>query len=139
MGTWRIESYLYGERERWIPDFIGDWPADENPLTHTTTRIIPDPCPVCDGELTRRTVTPTALRLRWEYTRALSDWQTAMGAGASPPKPVPGIPVQIVLYDLACYAKRHRWAPPKHTGDDAKRPPVEIGELVPAVRTSDWR
>lgn len=44
MGTWRIEPGLYGEQERWIPDFAGEWPDVPEP-----------PCAVCHGELIRRT------------------------------------------------------------------------------------
>jgi hypothetical protein len=57
MGTWRIEPGLYGEQERWRPDFHGDWPyqAGDAPLSDG---LLPPPCPECVGELIRRVSFP---------------------------------------------------------------------------------
>jgi hypothetical protein len=57
MGTWRIETGIYGEQERWRPDHIGDWPyqASDAPLSDG---LLPPPCPECGGELLRRVTFP---------------------------------------------------------------------------------
>lgn len=119
MGRWRPEtSPPYGEQERWIPEFRGDWPADATEI----------PCPACFGELTRRSVSPDAVILEREQRRRDQATKVAQLRGEPVPEfpPLPAPRIQWV-YRQSCYRSAHRLEEGTRTV-----------ELTPAARTADW-
>lgn len=142
MGTWRIEHAIYGEQERWIPAFTGDWPADLDPTNRSPSLgILPPLCRKCGGELTRRTVTPDANAIAFHRARAEQRLARQIAEGHDPvPLPPPETPMRVTQYDVACYRGPHRLT---SRGGDGVRggAPERVGaklELVPAMRTTDW-
>jgi hypothetical protein len=132
MGRWRIENGLYGEQERWIPDFRGEWPVVPEP-----------PCPVCSGELVRRTTYPMAGLLMLHWRRLMVLHAAAEKAGQNPGlvPPVPE-PEPYTHYMRLCYRGPHGYSR-NGSGEVPRGPgqPQTVGrilELAPPKKTRDW-
>lgn len=130
MGRWRQEQGPYGEEERWIPDFRGEWPDVPEP-----------PCPVCSGELVRRTTTPAAGQSAFRRRRLEAQHAAAVRMGLNPPPLPEPEPVQtVVIYRRSCYRGPHGWTRPAGDGERTGGAALvgSMPELARAARTGDW-
>lgn len=128
MGTWRIESGLYGEQERWVPDFHGEWPQG-----------VGDPCAVCVGELIRRTVYPTSGREWFAYHRERAKYEAIKRSGRDAVEPQPPTPAGFTHYEVRCYRGPHGLSRPGPDGRSSG--PTLVGTLPTLsrpLRTRDW-
>lgn len=139
MGRWRQQTDLYGEVEQWVPDFRGEWPADDMAVHGIVEGVVPNPCPTCSGELTRRFKFPDAPILERERIRREKMTAAAKAKGHEAPIfPEMVAPLTQRLYSVACYRRPHGY---EKSGTHGKTSPTAIGkvlELVPAGRTGDW-
>ncbi len=138
MGVWRIESCLYGERERWRPDSAGDWPATDPESRDFRLGCVPPPCEVCGGELTRRLLQPQRPALvRYQALEARRNELIAAGH-EMPPLPAAPVVDSIWHYDRACYRTLHGWARPGVPLQDGPALVGSLPALQRAQRTGDW-
>lgn len=100
MGLWRIESCVYGEIERWIPAFPGDWPHDSG---------FTKPCKVCGSDLYRRKVSPNRRHIAEQLARNAAILAACEKRGDTPPLlPEPERLIEHYEYDARCYLRRHQ-------------------------------
>jgi hypothetical protein len=129
VGLWKIETGIYGEQERWVPAFRGDWPD-----------VGDAPCPVCMGELIRRKTQPERGRILQDHWKLELRHARMVKAGLTPePLPEPPHVPTVYFYDRACYRGPHGFV--RSSGEHRSSGPALVGTL-PALRvhsrTGDW-
>jgi hypothetical protein len=100
MGVWRIEQGIYGEQERWVPGFPGDWPSDSG---------FEKPCPTCGSDLYRRKISPNRRRIQETAARNAAIIAACEKRGDAPPvMPEPERLIEYYAYEARCYIRKHQ-------------------------------